>query len=77
MTIRVESGYRELLVSALATAIYRDADGEIVGASAPRDFEEDGDFPPGWSVRTIEANPGPPDSAVDDKIEVYAQGTVG
>lgn len=75
ITIRVESGYR-VLVGGAATAIYRDTDGEIVGASDPDDFERYGDFPPGWCERTIEVGPGPPAAAVDEKVEVYAQGAV-
>lgn len=72
VTFTVTSTYSTLLENVSACAIYRNDDGEIIGASRPDDVGYSTDYPPGWSIRSLETDYTPPEELDVDAIEVYA-----
>jgi|GEM_PF-5378357 len=72
VTFTVTSTFSTLLQDVSACVIYRDKDGDIIGASRPDDIGYSVDYPPGWSIRTLETSYGPPEGLDEGSIEVYA-----
>jgi len=71
ITFRVESGYDSILGDPSAQAIFRNAQGAIVGGTAPGDTDAWAIFPPGWSNQRIDVRDGPPATADLSRTEVY------
>ncbi|HEY1178763.1 MAG TPA: hypothetical protein VGF17_21635 [Phytomonospora sp.] len=71
LNFRVESSHDVLARNTVYTALFRDRDGEIVGAYSDA-FGVDV-IPPGWSTRQFRVQYGPPESTVAQGIEVYVQ----
>ncbi|MFD0557429.1 hypothetical protein FB566_2699 [Stackebrandtia endophytica] len=72
VTYTVTSTYSTLLDNVSVCVIYRNDDGEIIGSSRPDDVGYTTDYPPGWSIRSVETSYGPPEDLDVDRIEVYA-----
>lgn len=72
VTFTVESTYPMMLESVSACAVFRNEDGDIIGASRPSDIGYHVDYPSGWSIRSLETSYGPPDGIDADQTQVYA-----
>ena len=72
VTFTVESTFPTILENVSATAVFRNDDGDIIGASSPDDIGYHVDYPPGWSIRTVETTYGPPPGIAEEQTEMYA-----
>jgi hypothetical protein len=68
---RVDSESDKLYEDPTAMALFRDKDGDILGASNPLDFDSGAEFPPGWSMQTLVVKQGPPKGTDEDAVEIY------
>jgi len=69
VTFRAESQAPTLIRSPVYVALYRDADGRILGAHS--DVSIGDVLPPGWCLRDFRVNEGPPEKTAEDGVEVY------
>lgn len=69
LRFRVESGFDDMVFTPRYHALFRDEDGDILGASLG--FSSGDRLPPGWSIREIEFQGIPAPGTVQDAIEVF------
>lgn len=70
LAFRVESKAAVIIGQLTYVALFRDADGRILGAYSDVGFDEK--IPPGWSLRDFRVRYGPPDRTVEDGVELFA-----
>jgi hypothetical protein len=68
---RVDSEYDYILDGPSAQAIFRNADGEVIGGTHPADSDVWATIPPGWSIQRMRVQYGPPAPADLERTEVY------
>lgn len=69
LAFRVESRAATMIEQLTYVALFRDADGRIIGAYSEIGLGEM--VPPGWCLRDFRVRYGPPDRTVEDGVEVH------
>lgn len=71
VTFTVTNTYPDTFQNIFLCAVYRNADGEIIGADSSGEVFFSVDYPPGQSIRIFESEYPPPPATDDDRTIVY------